>query len=178
MELDVYGLTRQRDAATLNRFIDEYFDRAANADRGGEELLPEPLDAYAGEMENQQDVEPSLTLAHILELGLAHPRRAFTTYLTCLPTFHQAEIEQVILGFTRDEQLVLGLSLAPIYTSTWDVDEAAEHAQALALLTHLAEAYQCRLGLGLLETPPPLSEAEFRQPIETWRVVFRASFDV
>ena len=30
MALDVYGLTRLRDLATLGRFLDEYVDRPAN----------------------------------------------------------------------------------------------------------------------------------------------------
>jgi len=38
MALDVYGLTRKRDATTLNRFLDAYVDRAAAEDRGNEEL--------------------------------------------------------------------------------------------------------------------------------------------
>lgn len=110
MALDVYGLTRHRDAVTLNRFLDEYVDRVASADRGDEELLLEPLDARPGAMEGE--VEPSLTLSHILERGLAHPRRAFTAYLTCLPACRQAGIERVILSFTWDDQVVLGLSVS------------------------------------------------------------------
>lgn len=62
--------------------------------------------------------------------------------------------------------MLLGLSVAPNYTSTWDSDEEAENVRSRALLAHFAEAYQCYLGLVLLETPPPLSEAEFRQPRE------------
>lgn len=172
MALDVYGLTRQRDASTLNRFLDEYVDRAANADRGDEEILLEPLDAHSRETERQEgqgEWESSRTLSHILERGLAYPRRAFTTYLTCLPACHGAGIERAILGFTRDNQLVLGLS---VYSG----QEEADAAQAHELLGHFAEAYGCHLGLILPEEPPPLSEAEFRQPRETLHVVFRTSF--
>jgi hypothetical protein len=176
MDLDVYGLTRQRDAITLNRFLDEYIDRAANADRGDEELMLEPLDAHSSETKRQWEWEPSLTLSHILERGLAYPRRVFTTYLTCLPACHEARIERAILGFTRDDQLVLGLSVSTSEHMQEDGWEAGE-ARAHELLTHFAEAYRCHLGLILLEEPPPLSEAEFRQPSETLHVVFHASFD-
>src|SRR5690242_9970144 len=105
MALDVYGLTRHRDLATLNRFLDEFVERAANAERGDEEVMLEPLDAHFGareKPEGQWEWEPARTLAHILERGLAHPRRAFTTYLTCLPACHEMGIERAILGFTRD----------------------------------------------------------------------------
>lgn len=148
---------------------------AANAARGDEELLLEALDARPEETQRQTrqmewESEPSLTLSHILERGLAYPRRAFTAYLTCLPTCHQAGIERAILGFTRDDQLVLGLS---VYSGQEKADEAWAHE----LLAHFAEVYRCHLGLILLETPPPLSEAEFRQPAETLPVVFRTDFD-
>lgn len=168
MALDVYGLTKHRDAATLNRFLDEYVDRAANADRGSEELLLEPLDARPGAME--WEVEPSLTLSHILERGLAYPRRAFTAYLSCLPAYRQVGIERVILGFTRDDQLAFGLSVS---SEEWEIDEALAHE----LLAHLAEVYQCHIGLILLETPPPMSEAEFRRANETLPVNFFTIFD-
>ncbi len=175
MALDVYGLTRQRDVATLNRFLDEYVDRAASADRGDEELMLEPLNVRPGESEGpegQWEWEPSRTLSHILVRGLAHPRRAFTAYLTCLPVCQQTGIERAILGFTRDDQLVLGLSF------DGGQEEADEEARAHELLAHLATAYRCHLGLILLEAPPPLSEAEFRQPTKPPYVVFRTSFDV
>lgn len=184
MALDVYGLTRQRNASTLNRFLDEYVDRAANADRGDEELMLEPLNAHSDETERQQGAEgqwewewePSRTLAHILERGLAYPRRAFTAYLTCLPACHEAGIERAILGFTRDDQLVLGLSVSTgehMQEDDWEAGETRAHE----LLAHFADAYRCHLGLILLETPPPSSEAEFQQPSETLPVVFRTSFD-
>ncbi len=106
--LDIYGLTKQRDLATLNRFVDEFVDRAANDDRGDEERDLEPVDARPEETQARWEWVPSLTLGHILELGLAYPRRAFTAYLKCLPACHDARIERAILGFTRDDQLVLG----------------------------------------------------------------------
>lgn len=116
MALDVYGLTRRRDADTINRFLDEYIDRAANTDRGDEDLMIEPLGGQSEEID--WELEPSLTFSHIVERGLAYPRRAFTVYFDSLPAWHDAGIEQVILGFTRDGQLVLGLSVSTIYTVT------------------------------------------------------------
>src|SRR5690348_16601558 len=155
MALNIYGLTRQRVATTLNRFLDEYVDRAANADRGDEELMLEPLAPHSGERERPEgqwewEWEPPRTLDRILEWGLAHPRRAFTAYLTCPPACHETGIERAILGFTRDDQLVVGLS---VYSGQEEADETRAHE----LLAHLAEVCGCHLGLILLETPP-LSE--------------------
>lgn len=176
MALDVYGLTRQRDAATLSRFLDEYVDWAANADRGDEELNLQSLDWQSVKTVARWELVPSLTLGHILELGLAYPRRAFTVYLKCLPACHEARIERAILGFTQDDQLVLGLSVSTdenIQENEWESDEMRAHE----LLAHLAAAYRCHFGLILLEMAPPLSEAEFRQPAPTLPVVIHASFD-
>ncbi len=174
MALDVYGLTRHRDMATLNRFLDEYVDRAANADRGDEELMLEPLDMPSAGTQWEWEWEPSLTLSHIVERGLAYPRRAFTSYFSCLPAYHQAGIERVILSFTRDKQLVLGLSVS---IGRDEADDEADEARANELLVHLAQAYQCHLGLILLEEPPPMSEAEFRQAANTLPVIFFTSYD-
>jgi hypothetical protein len=112
MALDVYGLTRHRDLATMARFLDEYVDRLVSADRGDEDIGLEPLVTLPEETEARWEWVPSQTLGHILVLGLAYPRRAFTVYLKCLPACHESRIERAILGFTRDDQLVLGLSIS------------------------------------------------------------------
>src|SRR5262249_29614819 len=127
-----------------------------------------PEERQRPEGQGEWEWEPSRTLAHILERGLAYPRRAFTAYLTCLPTCPETGIERAFLGFTHDDQLVLGLS---VNSGQEVVDETWAHE----LLVHLAGAYRCHLGLILLETPP-LSEAEFRQPSETLDVVLRTGF--
>lgn len=177
MALDVYGLTRHRDALTLNRFLDEYVDREANADRSAEELALEPLDELPAGAKWDYEWEPSLTLSHIVRRGLDYPRRAFTNYFSCLPHYRRVGIERVIVSFTRDDQLVLGMSVSTgnmMDESEWDTAEI----QARELLAHIATAYQCHLGLILLETPPPRSEAEFRQPGKNLPVNFSAFFAV
>lgn len=177
MPLDVYGLTRRRDATTLNRFLDEYVDRAANADRGDEDLLLEPLGGRSDSELMTWESEPSRTLTHMVERGLDYPRRAFTIYLKPLAAHLEVGIERVIVGFTRDDQLVLGMTVFTGHDMREDEEEAGEE-QAHDLLTHFSDAYQCYLGLILSETPPPLSEAEFREPGDSYHVEFSASFDV
>ena len=41
--LEIYGLTKYRDAVTIDRFLNAYVDRAKSWDRGDEELMMEPL---------------------------------------------------------------------------------------------------------------------------------------
>jgi hypothetical protein len=171
LALDVYGLTKRRDLEKVDRFLDEYVDRASSAERGDEDLLMEPLGIEPEGMRANEQWEyvPSRTLSHIVELGLAHPRRAFVAYLKSLPARREAGIEQVMLGFTRDDQLILGMA---VYTG----DETDE-VLARDLLAHLSEVYGCHVGLILLHQPPPLSEAEFRHPADGLRVVLHATFD-
>lgn len=167
MSLDIYGLTRFRDRDTINRFLDEYVDRAASEDRGDEEIGLEPVNP---ELEGEAwQWEPALTLTHIIERGLAHPRRTFTSYLTS----RRAGIERAILSFTRDDQLVLGFSMRRNSSEP----EEVEDARARHLLTGLALAHRCHLGLVLVETPPPASEAEFRAAPDTLPTVYFADFE-
>lgn len=163
MSFDIYGLTRFRDRDTINRFLDEYVDRAASEDRNGEEIGLLPLNP---ELEgNEWQWDPALTLTHIVERGLAYPRRAFTSYLAS----SRPDIERAILSFTSDNQVVFGLSE---YSGDFDDDEA----RARKLLSDLARSFRCHLGVVLLETPPPSSEAEFHAAPDALPTVYFADF--
>lgn len=158
-DLDIYGLTRCRDIATIDRFLDTYVNREKSWDRGGEELMMEPLGFIPRETgEERAEVEPQTfewepapTLSHIIERGLALPHRAFTVYLTP----KRADLTSVILSFTADDQLVLGIA----------IDDAGakpeNERRAKDLLAQLLEEYACHLGLILVEDHPPRSERAF-----------------
>lgn len=151
-ELDIYGLTRLRDRETIDRFIDTYVDRAASEDRADEELMLEPESATDGSA-SMSDVswEPALTLTHIVERGLQYPRRSFTVYLTA----RDKQFERVILSFTVDDQLIVGLAID-------DAGKQPQNAQrARALLAGLMRDFDCHAGLIVVETPPAASEGEF-----------------
>lgn len=155
--LDIYALTRQRDRATIERFLNEYIDRAAAEERGDEDLLLENPTYFTEDGVGQQsgpfpetawEWEPAYTLSHSIGRGLDQPRRAFTVYLRA----RAPDLDGVILAFTRDDQLVLGLSID---------DEGAQpenEVRAKALLGHLMEAYGCQAGLIVVEDGPPLGE--------------------
>lgn len=153
--LDIYGLTRHRDRATLDRFLARYVDREANEDRRGEELMMLPLDAPRGAEREMPEVEwqAVASLGEIIERGLARPSRAFAcTLRNARPPFDFATI-----AFTRDDQLVLGLSL---------LDEGARPESQLTAeraLSALADEFDCHRGLIAVEYPPPLSDEAFVQ---------------
>lgn len=152
--LDIYGLTRRREADIIHRFLDHYVDRMQCENRGDEALMLRKLDAPANsDVIDDYEWEPALTLAHTVQRGLEYPRRSFMVYLTA----KHPDIDQAILGFTTDNQLVLGLSID-------DAEGSPENLErAKALLSQLAQNYGCHRGLILAEQPPPHSESMFEQ---------------
>lgn len=164
--LDIYALTTSRDTATLNRFIEEYVDRAASEDRGDEELMMVPLPLKSGEEPDDWDWEPAQTLTHSIQRGLDYPLRAFTIYMRP----KQQGLIGALIAFTTDDLLVLGLSID--YEGAHEEDEE----RAKALLHYLMEHYHCFLGLMIIDTPPPWSQAEFRQMVDKPYTVFVESF--
>lgn len=153
--LCVYGLTRKRDFDTLQRFLDEYVDRMASEDRGDEELMLIPLGASDPDpawSTDKFDWEPAVTLTRSLQRGLDYPRRGFALYLKS----KHAEFDAITLGFTSDDQLVLGL----------DIDDEGmqpeNEERARSVLMALGHKYGCYLGLITVERGPPLSEESFQ----------------
>ena len=89
--------------------------------------------------------EPAGTLSQVIQQGLDRPRRHFAVYLKP----KRAELTNVILGFTADDQLVLGLSID-------DEGMRPENAaKAKELLYPLIGQYRCHLGMIAVEQPPP-----------------------
>ena len=152
--LDIYGLTRHRDEATIARFLDAYIDPAANEDRGDEDLLLEALPPAGEDPAGQPkyESEPAISLSHSLQRGLDYPRRSFTLYLEA----KDPSLDRVILSFTNDDQLVVGLSILD------DDPGEGPDRRARDLLNELAQRFDCHRGVVLLEEYPPDSEAAFR----------------
>jgi hypothetical protein len=162
--LDIYGLTKLRKKETIESFLDEHVDRIAGEDRGEEELSMIPLGTTEEDLRTAEDYEwePAISLSHVVERGLDYPRRAFRVYLPS----RQADIDGVVLGFTEDDQLVLGLS----------IDDAGmkpeNEARARSLLVDLAKEYDCHLGLITCERPPGLSTSAFLAESENSMTVY------
>jgi len=152
--LNIYCLTRRRDAETVNIFLDRYVDRPHSEDREGVALMVRKLDAPS-DSDGVQDYEweHAPTLTHAVQRGLDYPRRSFALYLKP----KRPEIAGAVLGFTSDDQLVLGLSVD-------DESERPENLErAKELLSGLAEEFNGHHGLILVEEPPPHSEDVFQR---------------
>lgn len=70
-DLDINVVSRARDRATLERFLENYVDRATRQDRGDEELMMLPLGASEEPVGSAfWDSEPAEDLNHIVKRGL------------------------------------------------------------------------------------------------------------
>ena len=157
--LDIYALTRERNRQTVERFIASYVDREASEDRSGEELMMLALDAAPGSEGRMDQVEwrQVASLADILTQGLSRPSRAFVVRLQP----RAARFSDAFLAFTRDDQLVLGLSLD---------DEGmlpSTQAEAERVMHRLMQEFDGHRGLVGAELPAPLSEAAFAGPVSS-----------
>jgi hypothetical protein len=138
--------------ATIERFLDAVIDRATNEDRGDEELMLDPVGSAESAKLDRTEWEPAVTLSHAIQRGLDYPRRGFAVYLKA----REPSFERVILRFTTDDQLILGLS----------IDDTGGHpqteARAREVLSELVADYDCYLGAILSERAPPRDERAFR----------------
>ncbi|MEP6774582.1 MAG: hypothetical protein ABJA50_03215 [Chloroflexota bacterium] len=167
--LDIYALTKHREAETIKRFLEEYVDRGAHEDMGDEEIMMLPLgrqgsgskyllpevheramsDAAEYRRQYQEpEWEDAVSLENVVRRGLDYPRRSFTVYLQP----RESGLEHVILSFTADDLLVLGVA----------VDAEREEGRARAILRKIMLEYDCELVMIAAEEAPPCSEEEFR----------------
>ena len=162
--IDIYALTNLRDRKTIDHFLDTYVDRETSEDRNDEELsmwpLAETKDGLQSVTESpsfeEYDWEPSYTLSNVVDRGLQYPRRAFSVYLNSI----DKRIDRVILCFTADNQLVLGLSIFVDIASD-ELENAENEELAEKVLKELMQHFNSCLGLIAYETPPPFTEREF-----------------
>jgi len=145
--LNIYGLTTNRDIKTIEAFLEQYTDRAANEQRNEEQLMIRRPDS-AGQHPEDYEYVPVRTLTEAVGLGLANRRACFSLYLNS----KDPNVQKVMLSFTSDDQLILGLS----------VSSQSEAQYPSRLLTELVDAYGCHLGGIGVEQPPPANEEEFR----------------
>jgi hypothetical protein len=150
--LDVLVLTARRDMATIDAFLGAHVDRQRSEDRGDEELMVVPLDGMAPSTLAEHEWYPAGTLSRVIAFGLSRPSRAFWIYVE--PS--DPTIAAATLGFTRDDKLVVGVSIDDPH------EEPANEQRATALLAELMQAYDAIVGMVTVEAPVPLTEDEMR----------------
>ena len=128
---DIYVVTSDRSENCIHKFLSRYADLTTENERTDFSII------VAGK---EEAVETG-TLADTIAYGLSDKLRSFALY------FNSAvrELKSVMLFFTSDEKLVLGLSVE--YDS--DSDEEAERVLAM-----LKTEFKTTLGAIAFENPP------------------------
>src|SRR5688500_17389189 len=98
VNLDIYVVSRQRDAGTIEQFLSKHVDRSASEERGNEELMMLPLNLTSQSYPERWDWEPCPTLHDAVRRGMAKPYRAFSIYLEPI----DPALQKIILAFTTD----------------------------------------------------------------------------
>jgi hypothetical protein len=160
--IDIYGLTRCREKALIDRFVERFTKREEVEDRHGEELMMLKLNAVdSPETPGWElyDWEPALTLEHSIQRGLDIPRRCFAIYLPSQVAVPGSEIpiSNVIIKFTDDDKLILGFSIH---------DESFSNEIGSRLIDILLAEYECVKGFSMSAYPPPDDEEEFDNMVD------------
>lgn len=148
--LDIYAMSQLKVEAVIQDFLREYIIYEENEDREDEEIM---YIANPEEVIDYPESKLAVTLTNLIQKGMAIKNLGFTIYLK--PA--DQKLESVILTFTYDDKVIFGLSME---------DEGAKQStfdECKLLLEKLMEDYNCFLGVIVSETPPPSSEAVFRE---------------
>ncbi|MDH6309600.1 hypothetical protein M2451_001966 [Dysgonomonas sp. PFB1-18] len=148
---DIYGLSKKRDRETIEKFLDYFCYRDEIENLGKDEGI------FILESEDyniQEDFIPVKTLSEVIDFGINNPNQAFAFYLS-QPL---KNVESVILCFTYDNQIVLGVSVeVNRIENDRFIDNSAICDQLAATIVKLTSAHKTIMGL---ELPPPRSESE------------------
>lgn len=148
--LNLYIITTKRNKATILSFINNV-KKNKLLKLLNDELMVVPLD-FIGDLEQIDDYDwiSINNINDVIEFGSLHPPRAFSCYLS----INDDKINGIILGFTVDNYLILGLSLQ-------DSDQNYEYAKEL--LKELLINYGATSGGVFVEQIPALSKDLFEK---------------
>lgn len=157
MLYDIYCLSRGRDAATIERFLQHFCYRDQL-----EPLVNQWLQVWVKEQGFLAEVErPLLTIADLVDYATQHPTHCFVFYQQLAL---RAGVQSVILKFTYDAQVVMGVSLAEKQAD--GTDNFARALQIEADIRRLTGAPKSYIAV---EYPPAADEHEFEKDIAMWQ---------
>lgn len=138
---DIYVLVNDRNIITIEHFLNEFTDRKS--------IEETPDCEIALFQNNEYKYIKSESLSNSIKFGLSNTKNCFSLYLKSKNDL----IKSVILTFTEDNKLVLGLSIAEI--------ENDDYHLASKFGLELKTNYNSKEFIFGTEIPPPLNEEEF-----------------
>jgi hypothetical protein len=159
MFYDIYGLSRKRDAATIERFLQHFCYRDQV-----EPLVNQWLQVWVKGTGFLDEVErPLTTVDELITYAIQHPTHCFVWYQQLAL---RGGIKAVITKFTYDGQIVFGISLAEGQVN--GVDNFAWALQIEAEIRQLTEAHKHYIAV---EYPPAGDEQEFDTDVAMWQQI-------
>ena len=153
---DIYGLSRNRDKVTIERFLGHYCDRQKVENREGQEILIYQNDKY-----NVPEINLSIkTLTEVIDYGIKNLNYGFAFYIG---DNLKPEINHVILKFTFDGKIIFGISVEEKTIELIDNYPLASKIEKD--IARLTESYKTSIEF---EYTPSDDEEEFDKDIELW----------
>ncbi len=162
--IDIYTLTNNRDKKTIESFLSNYTDREAIEDQKDGELMILPNDRNRKSINSDEKYvwTKAISVTNSINIGLADSENCFTMYLSS----NKKDIDLVILTFTQDGKLILGLSIFEYQDddSTIDNYELAE-----TLCRKIENDYSGVFSYFGLEASPANNVEEFLAEMKIWK---------
>ena len=152
--LNIYVLSRERNLASVDTFINGFCDRTAIEDRKDEEITAVPLGTPAESVAmDRYDSESfkAVSVTQSIKFGLDNPTRGFALYYPSSRQF----LSQTILTFTIDQGIIFGASvIQPMFT----------HPERIAVLyLHFIARKYKGIAAGIFaELAPPRTDAHLQ----------------
>lgn len=158
---DIYGLSKQRDKTTVEKFLNYFSIREKIENREGQEIA-----VYKNEKYKTEETWKAIrTLTEVIDFGLENENFGFAFYIG---DNLKEGINHIILKFTFDGKIIFGISVEENKIDDNgnlidNYDKALEVEKAIAELTNSTKTSI------QFEYAPSDDEDEFDSDIEVWR---------
>jgi hypothetical protein len=158
---DIYGLSRQRDKKTIEKFLNYFSEREKIENRAGQEIA-----VFKNEKYKIAETWTTInTLTEVIDFGLENKNFGFAFYIG--DNLKQG-VNHIILKFTYDAKIIFGISveekrIAENGEIIDNYDKALEIEKSISELTNAVKTSI------QFEYAPSADEEEFDSDIEIWR---------
>lgn len=158
---DIYGLSKQRNKAAIERFLNYFSFRQKIENREGQEIAVHKNEKYNTE-ETWTEIS---TLTEVIDFGLENRNFGFVFYIG---DNLKEGINHIILKFTFDGKIIFGISVEEN-----KIDDKGNlidnYDKALEIEKEIAELTNSTKTSIQYEYSPANDEDEFDSDIEVWR---------
>jgi len=167
---NIYGFSRAREQNTIEDFLNYYIHRDKSERYHGLEITVWENEKY-GIDEWFNIGGENVSLSEVIEYGVKNKKHGFTNYIYA--PYCKSIVERVILHFTYDGALILGIS-----TDAGEIHDINKYNSALKLERELIDRFgMIKTSIQRL-TPPGKDEEEFDSDIKYWIERHKEDFNI